>query len=145
MSSLLDGNRSAKDDRLERELTPERIAAPAAGSVALHLALAGFIVGYGILGGFFHHNLWGDAGSGGAIQVNLVSSALPLPSDQPPNDNVLATQTPSKAPAEPAAKARQAEDETAIAIQGKKVKPKEKTQPKTPHDDFGWKVSKCGN
>ena len=44
--------------------------APAAGSIVLHLALGGDDCLYGVLGGFFHHNLWGSAGAGGAIQVN---------------------------------------------------------------------------
>ena len=68
---------------------------------------------YGILNGFFHHNLWGNPGAGGAIQVSLVSNALPLPSEQQ-NQNVLTTETPSQAPAEPTPKAKQAVDETAF-------------------------------
>jgi protein TonB len=83
------------------------------------------------LGGFIHHNVWGNSASGGAIQVNLVSDALPLPTDQPPNNNVLTTETPSQAPAPPAAKAKQAEDEKAIAIAGKQLKPVKQTAPKT--------------
>jgi protein TonB len=126
MSTLLEG-----DEKLERELVPEPIAAPAMGSIALHVGLAGFLVLYGLLGGLFHHSIWGDTGQGGAIQVNLVSSALPLPSDQPPNQNVLATETPSQAPAEPTPKAKQAVDEKALAISGKQVKPKQQTVPKT--------------
>src|ERR1035441_1637205 len=114
MSGLLEGG-----EQLERELTPEPVAAPAVGSLALHAALAGSLVLYGIIGGFIHHNLWGSPGSGGAIQVSLVSNALPLPSDQPPNQNVLATDTPSKAPVEPAPKAKQAVDRSAIPILGK--------------------------
>jgi protein TonB len=126
MSTLLEG-----DEELERELTPEPIAAPAAGSLLLHGALAAGLLTYGLMGGIFHHNQWGNPGSGGAIQVNLVSHALPLPSDQPPNNNVLATETPSQAPAEPTPKAKQAVDETAIPISGKqkKAEPQKKTQP----------------
>ena len=60
--------------------------------------------------------------------MSLVTSALPLPSDQPPNDNVLATDTPSQAPAEPAAKEKQAVDESAIAISGKQVKPQQQAR-----------------
>jgi len=97
MNDLLEGS-----EKLERELTPEPMAAPAVGSLLLHGGLAAVLLVYGILGGLLHHNFWGNPGVGGAIQVNLVSSALPLPSDQPPNQNVLATETPSKAPAEPA-------------------------------------------
>jgi protein TonB len=126
MSTLLQG-----DEELERELMPEPTVGPAAGSLALHAGLAAALVLYGILGGFFHHNIWGDTGSGGAIQVNLVSSALPLPTDQPPNDNVLATQTPSQAPAAPSPKETHAIDKTAIPILGKNVKPNKQTAPKT--------------
>jgi protein TonB len=125
MVSLLEGT-----EQLERELTPDRIAAPAAGSRARHAALFGLLLVYGILNGFFHHHFWGNPGAGGAIQVQLVSGALPLPSDQPVNDNVLTTQTPSQAPAAPTPKATQAEDETAIPISGKqpKNKPEKQTQ-----------------
>ena len=65
-------------EHLEQELTPEPVFRPAAGSVLLHLGLAGSLVAYGLIAGLFHHNVWGGAGNGGAIQVNLVSSALPL-------------------------------------------------------------------
>ncbi|MGD0941252.1 MAG: TonB family protein [Terracidiphilus sp.] len=110
-------------ERLERGLTPEPLAAPAAGSLLLHAALAGSIVAYGLVAGLFHHNVWGNAGSGGAIQVTLVTrAALPLPSDQPPNDNVLATEKPSQAPAEATPKTKQAVDESAIPISGKQAK-----------------------
>jgi protein TonB len=110
---------------------PDRIAAPAAGSIALHGLLFGVLLLYGILNGFFHHNLWGNPGAGGAIQVSLVSAALPLPSDRPPNDNVLATETPSEAPAAPTPKATQAVDETAIPISGKQQKAKQENARKT--------------
>jgi protein TonB len=127
-------------ERLERVLRREPLAAPAAGSLLLHAALAGSIVAYGLWGGLFHHNVWGSAGSGGAIQVTLVThAALPLPSDQPPNDNVLATETPSQAPAEPTPKTKQAVDETAIPISGKQAKPDprntRKTQLHQPQED----------
>ena len=120
MSELLEG-----DERLEGELTGEPVFAPATGSIVLHVALAGSIVLYGILGGFFHSNIWGGSAAGGAIRVNLVSSALPLPSDQPPNDNVLATDKPSQAPVLPLPKAAPTVDEKAIPVLPTKV-----TQPK---------------
>ncbi len=126
MNSLLDGG-----EQLERELTPEPMAAPAAGSLLLHGALAVSLLTYGLLAGLFHHSQWGSAGSGGAIQVTL-TSALPLPSDQPPNENVLATETPSQAPAAPTPKAKQVVDETAIPIAGKQKKPQQETVRKTP-------------
>jgi periplasmic protein TonB len=119
-------------DHLEQELAPEPLMAPATGSVVLHLSLAAGIVLYGFIGGLFHHNLWGGAGASGAIQVNLVSSALPLPSTQPVNQNVLSTETPSPAPAPPQPKAKQEQDETAIPIEGKQKKPEHQTAQKTP-------------
>lgn len=127
MSSLLEGS-----EQLEQELTPDPVMAPAAGSIAIHFALGATLVLYGVLGGFFHHNLWGSPGTGGAIQVNLVTNALPLPSTQPVNQNVLSTETPSQAPAPPQPKAKQAVDETAIPIQGKQKKPQQQTTPRTP-------------
>jgi protein TonB len=127
MENLLDGG-----EQLEQELAPEPLVAPAAGSLLLHGVLFGGLVAYGLIGGFLHHNQWGSPGSGGAIQVNLVTHALPLPSDQPPNENVLSTETPSQAPAEPEPKAKQAVDETAIPIAGKQKKPEQQTAPKTP-------------
>jgi len=128
MDSILEGG-----EQLERELTGEPIAAPAAGSLALHAVLFAAILLYGILNGFFHHNFWGNPGAGSAIQVSLDSSAIPLPNDQPKNENVLTPETPSKAPAEPAPKVKQAVDETAIPIAGKQIKPQKQTQnlPKT--------------
>jgi protein TonB len=126
MNSLLENV-----DQLERELTPEPIAAPATGSILLHGALFGGLLLWGVLGGFFHHNLWGSPGAGGAMEVTLVSNAVPLPADHPPNQNVLATETPSEAPATPAPKEKQAVDETAIPISGKQVKPQKETIQKT--------------
>jgi protein TonB len=82
------------------------------------------LVLYGFLGGFFHHNVWGSQEAGGAIQVSLVTGVLPLPTDQPLNQNVLATETPSQAPAPPEPKAKQAVDESALAIADKSAKSK---------------------
>jgi periplasmic protein TonB len=117
-----------RQEQLERELTPERIVAPATGSIVLHALLVAGIALYGVIGGFFHHNEWGSStGGGGAMQVNLVTGVLPLPSDQPVNNNVLATETPSQAPAPPETKSKQAIDETAIPIAGKAAKIKNQT------------------
>jgi protein TonB len=131
MSSLMQGS-----EEIERGLAADPIAAPAVGSVVLHGALFGSILLYAVINGFFHHNFWGSPGPGSAIQVSLTSAAIPLPSDQPKTDNVLTTETPSKAPAPPAPKAKETVDETAIPIPGKEQKPqKEKPvppQPKTP-------------
>jgi protein TonB len=122
MDSLLDGG-----EQLEQEIvsSAEPMMAPAAGSLVLHGALAAVLLTYGLFAGLFHHNVWGGAGSG-AIQVSMVS-ALPLPSDQPLNQNVLATDTPSQAAAEPAPKTKHAVDESTLAISGKH-KPKKNTR-----------------
>jgi protein TonB len=117
--------------QLERRLAAEPMMAPAAGSLLLHGALAACLLIYGILGGLFHHNQWGGAGTSGAIQVKL-TSALPLPSDQPPNENVLATDTPSQAPAEAAPKSKEMVDETALAITGAHEKPQQQSTRKSP-------------
>jgi protein TonB len=129
MNSLL-----GSGEQLERELnsSPEPMMAPAAGSLLLHGGLVALLLLCGLLAGLIHHNQWGGAGSG-AIQVSVVS-ALPLPSDQPPNENVLATDTPSKAPAEPAAKTKQAVDESTLAIADKQKKPKQVTRKSQQHE-----------
>jgi periplasmic protein TonB len=116
-------------NHLERELTAEPIAGPAAGAVGLHLLVAAMLIGYGWMLGLFHHNLWGSPGAGGAMQVSL-TSALPLPADEL-NQNVLATETPSQAPATPSPKDQRRVDETAIPIMGKKLKPQKLNTPKT--------------
>jgi len=117
---------------LERELSPEPVAGPAMGALVLHAVLLAALVFYGILSGLFKHNLWGNQGLGGAMQVSLTSSAIPLPNNQPMNKNVLSTETPSAAPAPPAPKETKEVDEKAIPILGKQVKPKQQTAPKTP-------------
>jgi protein TonB len=124
MSNILDIG-----DHLERELTPEPLAGPAVGALGLHLALGALLLSYAWMMGLFHHNFWGSPGAGGSIQVNL-TSALPLPAKEL-NDNVLATETPSKAPAAPSPKEQRHVDETAIPIVGKKVKPTQLNTPKT--------------
>ncbi len=120
MKSLLE-----EIEQLDRPQTPDPMAAPAFGSLALHGVIFGGLLFYGMLTGFFHRNLWGNPGAGGAIQVSLVSSAIPLPAEQQ-NQNVLMTETPSQAPAEPAPKAKETVDEKAIPILGKQIKEKQK-------------------
>jgi protein TonB len=98
--------------------------------VGLHLLMAGTLLYSAWVMGLFHHNVWGTAGAGGAIQVSLVSSALPLPADKI-NQNVLATETPSQAPAQPKPKEQKHVDETAIPILGKQAKPRPQNMAKT--------------
>ncbi len=129
MNSVLEGG-----DHLERELAPEPMGRPAAGSLALHVVLAIGIILYGVLSGLFHHSIWGNPGVPGSMQVTLVDNALPLPATAPPNKNVLATETPSLAPALPSRKSLQRMDLKAIPIPGRRVKPREQTRPRTqPH------------
>lgn len=128
MSSLLEGN----EEQLERELSGEPIVAPATGSLVLHAGITLAIILYYILGGFFHSNIWGGPTAGGAIRVSI-TSALPLPSDQPINENVLSTEKPSPAPeiAQPKEQAKNL-DLTAVPIPGKKEKNKPQPIPKNP-------------
>ncbi len=126
MSSILEDK-----EQLERHMRHDPVAAPATGSLLLHAVLFGGILLYGFFNGFLHHNFWGNPGPGSAMQVTLDSSAIPLPSDQPKNDNVLPSEKPSPAPAPPEPKAKQAIDETAIPIQGKEKKPEKQKQVKT--------------
>jgi protein TonB len=111
------------EQELAGDLAGEPFAAPAFGAILLHIAIAGALLLYVFVGAFFHHSFWGNPGPGSSIQVSLVTSALPLPADHANNDNVLATEKPSEAPAPPTPKAQQAVDESAIAISGKQQKP----------------------
>ena len=126
MSNLFEG-----EQHLERELTGERIAMPATGSVLLHLALAGVVVLFAAMRGLFHSATWGGPAEGGAIRATI-TSAIPLPNDQPPNENVLATEKPSPAPAPPAPKTpvKEAVDEKAIPVLGKQKQVAQKPAPK---------------
>ena len=75
--------------------------------------------------------------------MNLVSSALPLPSDQPVNQNVLATETPSPAPATPQPKEQSQDDghETRFRFwasrRSRSRRPVPKTTPQQPPSEAG--------
>jgi periplasmic protein TonB len=120
MSSAL----SEQFDHIERAFTPEPVVRPMLKSIGFHLALIAGGIGFAFLADLFPHNTWGGANDGGAIAVQLVSSALPLPQDRPPNDNVLATEHPSEAPAPPTPKAQATVDTSAIPIATKIEPPK---------------------
>lgn len=84
------------------ELPSERMGGPAFGSLMLHAGIVVLVALYIFLVGRFHGGIWGNNESApGAIQATMVNS-IPLPSENRPTDNVLATQTPSQAPALPA-------------------------------------------
>lgn len=114
----------------ESELLDERrgqFGANFFGSIGLHAAILGalaFSIWWHI---HTHGSNWGTGDTQSAISASLVSSApaVPLPSDQPPTKNVLATETPSAAPTIPERQAEPAPDLKAVAIPTKQpVKPK---------------------
>jgi periplasmic protein TonB len=127
MEKLLEG-----EMQLDRELAPERAFAPAIGSLSLHGGILASIALYIAVAGLFHPTLLGSPGQGGVMNANLVTSPLPLPTHEQPNENVLATETPSKAPELPSQKTERMENLSAIPIPGKAVKPKKETAHKTP-------------
>jgi len=135
MQTLFSQTSANLEHELAGDLSAEPVAFPAFGAILLHIALFGALLLYAFFGGLFHHSFWGNPGPGSSIQVSLVSSALPLPADHPNNENVLATEKPSEAPAPPTPKTQQAVDESAIPISGKQQKPTPKkdvqTAPKT--------------
>jgi protein TonB len=122
MSNLLQA--SEPYAQFEREFRPEPIGRPLVTALLFHLALLGGAAAFAFMAGLFPHNTWGGANDGGAIAVQLVSNALPLPQDHPPTDNVLATEHPSEAPAPPAPKAQATVDTSAIPIASKIEAPK---------------------
>ncbi len=117
--------------RIELERDP--FGGPAVGSLMLHVGVVAAVALYVFLIGRFHGGIWGNAESApGAIQATLVSSAptIPLPSENKPTDNVLATQTPSQAPAPPAPqKAVETPPPDAIPIPEKQKPTKAKQAP----------------
>jgi protein TonB len=115
---------------------PEGFGAPFAKSTGLHLLVVGALIGYGFVHNLLHGTEWGaNFSQQGAIQATLVSSAaLPLPQDHPPTDNVLATETPSVAPALDEQKTQPLPLPDAIPIPEKQtpVKPQAKQKPVAP-------------
>ncbi len=103
------------------------------GSCGLHLAIIGSIVFSLWWSHRLHGSNWGDVTTG-AIQASLVSSApsVPLPSIAPPTKNVLATETPSPAPAIPEKQSVPAPDLNAVQIPVKQPPPKIKPLPEKP-------------
>jgi periplasmic protein TonB len=96
-------------------------------SVALHLAVAGFIVLYAVVIPAGHRETWGAGGGGDAIGVTLVNT-VPLPANPVQTQNILANE--SKGLTESLPKAReQAPEPEAIPIPGKETKPKPKPNP----------------
>ena len=115
---------------------PEGLGTPFAKSTGMHLLVVGLLVGYGYVHNLLHGTEWGaNSFQQGAIQATLVSSAaVPLPPKDTPTDNVLATETPSVAPALAEKKAEPLPLPDAIPIPEKQtpVKPQAKAKPIAP-------------
>lgn len=126
--------------RTQPDTDSDNIGKFTAGSLALHLGLAASIGLYAFIQAHIHHTSWGANETQGAIQATLVSNApaIPLPQDHPPTDSVLATPTPSVAPAAaaPQPKAIQQPEPEAIPIlvkqRPKAVPPKKVAQNEPP-------------
>ena len=104
-------------DQLERE----QMGRPMRLSIVFHICVFATLVLLVYVSGFFHGAEWGNNAPQGAIQATLVSSvpAIPLPQIVPPNKDVLATQTPSQAPAIPQQKTESVPLPTAVPIKAK--------------------------
>ncbi|GGH12986.1 energy transducer TonB [Silvibacterium dinghuense] len=120
------------------DLEREPLGTPMAKSFGLHVLIVVLLAAYTYFSGRFHGQEWGDNKAPGAIQATLVSSApaIPLPQDQPPTPNVLATEQPSPAPPKPQPKPV-APPPDAVPIPVKqppppKQKVEKKPQPETP-------------
>src|ERR1700730_4963710 len=94
-------------------------------SVVLHLALAGSIVAYAVVGPGGRGSTWGAGGGGDAMGVTLVSS-VPLPASPVQTQNVLANE--SKGLTKSLPKTEEKEPE-AIPIPDKNAKTKPKPRP----------------
>ena len=110
---------------------PDGIASPFFQSTLMHGLVVGLLIGYGYMHNLFHGSEWGaNAFQQGAIQATLVSTAaLPLPQDHPPTDNVLATETPSVAPALEEQKQEPLPLPEAVPIPEKQPPPKPQAKP----------------
>jgi protein TonB len=96
-----------------------------AWSAGLHIAIAGSIVLYAVIGPGRHGSAWGAGGGGDAMGVTLVSS-VPLPASAVQTQNVLANESKGITQSQPKAEEKEPE---AIPIPGKnaKIKPKPRT------------------
>lgn len=106
-------------------------------SIVFHICVFVGLVIVIYVSGFFHGAEWGNNAPQGAIQATLVSSApsIPLPQIAPPNKNVLATQTPSTAPAIP-----QQKTEAVPALNAVKIKAKPRPKKKVEHQKVPQRV-----
>lgn len=126
----------------------EPLSGPAVGSLVLHVAAAAGVLAFAFAYHHLHAHQWGSENAGGTIQATIVS-ALPLPHQTAPNDEVLATDNPSEAPAPPEPKAIPKPQDNAVPIATKtapkpdthrQTQSKEKQAP-TPKASFGERAA----
>ena len=114
------------------DLDPETLGKPRiGGSLLVHIGIVAFVVAWVFIANHFRGSEWGNERTPGAIQATLVSSApaIPLPQDQPPTQNVVATQMPSPAPAPPLPQIAPVPPPDAIPLEKMRIPPK-KSPPK---------------
>ncbi|HXR15534.1 MAG TPA: TonB family protein [Terriglobales bacterium] len=117
-----------------------------AWSAALHLAVAGSIVLYAVIGPGGHGSTWGAGGGGDAMGVTLVSS-VPLPASAVQTQNVLANESKGLTQSLPKTEEKAPE---AIPIPDKnaKIKPKPRSsaqqKPKSEPEDEASNVVPFG-
>jgi protein TonB len=147
-------NQSPEGVRQAADYWPEheRLTGPAIGALLFHLAFGISVLGIGLYYSHAHGQLWGSENAGGAIHATLVSSApaLPLPKDVEPNNEVLATDNPSVAPAPPQPKTIAKPDDRAIPIASKTAKPDlrrqdQNKQPPKPDNKAHFGEAAAGN
>jgi len=97
-----------------------------AWSVALHVGITGFLLGYAAIFSGSSGNTWGAGGGGEAIGATLVS-AVPIPATPSQTQNVLANESKGITQSQPKPEEKQPD---AIELQGKnaKIKPKKKQE-----------------
>jgi protein TonB len=108
--------------RSAASLREEQAGAGFAGALALHGAAAALLFGWAYLS--HSGQTWGDrSATNGAIQATMVNS-IPLPPRAPTNpDNVLATDSPSPAPVQPAPRTVETPRTDAIPVPVKPTRP----------------------
>jgi len=118
----------------------ERWSGPILVSVGFHLLL----VAVAIVGGYLGQprgEAWGGTASGSAVQANLVS-AVPLPRQQEPTQNILANESPGITQSVPE---KVKEEPTAIPIPDKDIKRKQQKTAVTQAPDIRRPVTPPNN
>jgi hypothetical protein len=113
---------------------PEPFAAPAIGAPLRSTAPSlGALVFYGILGGLFNHNLWGNQGPGGAMQVSGQRAPCPCPTISQSTRMCSPLRRPARRPRRPAPrKAKVDEGDSHPGKTGKAPRADDAKNPATP-------------